>query len=280
MRKRYGGQDYHQTRIITDTVSGEKLTIEYDPTLRDTQVDPDVEAELLGIDRQIPGDRFQRTITWVWPDRTTMLIKKLSVPVRATPQDLLFLICLAVKIPELNYRYTIITPEDWHYARAIRVEFAYERPSFDVLRKVPDKVFKSDFDFSMPAFIETDGACAGNNNKESPGGWGAIIVNGNRICKKFGSKNDTSNNEMEYQAMLEALSLIPQPPKPNLRPLVVIESDSQTCIDALSKFRFRWANRHWRREDGQPVEDAEQIAEIGQRLDHMRFGFWKIKGHS
>jgi ribonuclease HI len=180
----------------------------------------------------------------------------------------------------LNYRYTIITPEDWHYARAIRVEFAYERPSFDVLREVPEKVFKSDFDFSMPAFIETDGACAGNNNKESPGGWGAIIVNGNRICKKFGSKNDTSNNEMEYQAMLEALSLIPQPPKPNLRPLVVIESDSQTCIDALSKFRFRWANRRWRREDGQPVENAEQIIEIGQRLDRMRVGFWKIKGHS
>jgi hypothetical protein len=112
LRKRYGGLDYHQTRIITDSVSGEKITVEYDPTLRDTQIDPDVEAELLGLDRNVSGDTFQRTITWVWPDRTTTLITKLSVPVRATPQDLLLRICIAVRITELNYRYTIITPED------------------------------------------------------------------------------------------------------------------------------------------------------------------------
>jgi hypothetical protein len=193
--------DYRQTRIITDEVSGEKITIEYDPTLRDTQIDPEVEAELLCLDKAIPGDTFQRTITWVWPDRTTTLITKLNVPVRATPQDLLLRICIAVKIPELNYRYTIITPEDWHYARAIRVEFAYERPSLSVLREVSEKIFKEDFDFSMPVFIETDGACAGNDNKQSPGGWGAIIVNGPRMLKRFGAKADTSNNEMEYTAI-------------------------------------------------------------------------------
>jgi hypothetical protein len=168
LRKRYGGLDYRQTRIVTDDVSGENITVEYDPTQRATQIDPEVEAELLGLDKVIPGDTFQRTITWVWPDGTTTLITKLNVPVRATPQDLLLRVCIAVKIPELNYRFTVITPEDWHYARAIRVEFSYERPYLDVFREVTEKIFKEDFDFSMPTFIETDGACAGNDSKHSP----------------------------------------------------------------------------------------------------------------
>jgi hypothetical protein len=175
LRKRYGGLDYRQTRIVNGVISGEKITITYDPTQRDTQVDPDVEAELTGADRDVPGDTFQRTITWVWPDQTTTIINRLSVPVRATPQDLLVRICAAVKIPELNYRFTIITPEDWHYARAIRVEFSYERPSLRVLREVSEKTFKENFDSSLPVFIETDGACAGNDNKQSPGGWGRLL---------------------------------------------------------------------------------------------------------
>jgi ribonuclease HI len=85
---------------------------------------------------------------------------------------------------------------------------------------------------------------------------------------------------MEYQAMLEALSLIPAPPKPELKPLVIIETDSQTCIDGLTKFRFRWATRHWKIENGQPVENAVLIQNVGRLLDQMRVGFWKIKGHN
>jgi ribonuclease HI len=189
-------------------------------------------------------------------------------------------ICTAIKIPELNYHFTFITPEDWHYARAIRVEFAYERPALGLLREVSEKMFKDDFDTTMPVFIETDGACAGNDNKQSPGGWGAIIVNGPRMCKKFGAKIDTSNNEMEYQAMLEALNLIPTPPDSPLKPLAIIETDSQMCIDGLTKYRARWAARWWRKEDGKPVENAALIQQVGARLDRMHVGFWKVKGHN
>jgi ribonuclease HI len=85
---------------------------------------------------------------------------------------------------------------------------------------------------------------------------------------------------MEYQAMSEALTLIAFPTKRSLRPLVVMESDSQMCIDGLTKFRFRWESRHWKKEDGQPVENAELIKEIGRRLDQLRVGFWKVKGHN
>jgi ribonuclease HI len=85
---------------------------------------------------------------------------------------------------------------------------------------------------------------------------------------------------MEYQAMLEALALVPTPPESPLKPLVIIETDSQQCIDGLSKYRARWAARNWRKEDGKPVENAHLIQQIGQRLDRMKVGFWKIKGHN
>jgi ribonuclease HI len=100
------------------------------------------------------------------------------------------------------------------------------------------------------------------------------------MCLRFGAKNDTSNNEMEYRAMLEALNLVPTPPESPLKPLVIIESDSQTCIDGLAKYRSRWAARGWRKEDGKPVENASLIQQVGQRIDKMKVGFWKVKGHN
>jgi hypothetical protein len=219
-RKRWGGSEYRQTRLVDDVVSGEKITAVYDPTQRITQIDPDVEAEVTGSDRVVPGDTFKRTVTWVWPDGTMTIINKLNIPVRATSQDLLYRICRALKTPELNHMFTIITPEDWKYARAIRVEFTYERPELSFLREVTEKQFGEDYDETLPVFIETDGACAGNADKQSPGGWSAIIVQGARMLKRFGSRADTSNNEMEYWAMLEALRFVSE------KAFVVMETDS------------------------------------------------------
>jgi ribonuclease HI len=281
LRKRYGGLDYKQTRLVEDVVSGEKIVMTYDPTQRITQVDPDIEAELTGADKIVPGDTFIRTITWVWPNGTTTIVQKFNLPVRATPQDIMVRLCAILKIPELRQEFTIITPENWRYAKAIRIEFAYHRPELPPLREVTEKVFREDYDTTCPIFIETDDACAGNDAKQSPGGWGAIIVNGPRMLKRFGAKADTSNNEMEYMAMLEALEFV-QTPTLNtpLKPLVVMETDSQQCIDGLSKYRKRWEAHHCKKPDGKPVENADLIERIGFRIDKMHVGFWKVKGHN
>jgi hypothetical protein len=219
-RKRWGGMDYRQKLLVDDIVTAEKITKVFDPTQRMTEVDPDVEAEVMAVGREVAGDTFKRTITWVWPNGGTTIIKKLLIPVRATPQDLLFRMSLAMKIQELDHRFTIITPEDWRHAKNIRVEFAYERPVLSTLREVTEKQFREDFVPLLPVFIETDGACAGNDEKRSPGGWGAAIVQGVRILKRWGAYPDTSNNEMEYMAIVEALQYVPD------GAYVVIESDS------------------------------------------------------
>jgi hypothetical protein len=45
-------------RLVDDKVSGEKVVLRYDPTLRMTQVDPDVESELLALDKNCPRRYF------------------------------------------------------------------------------------------------------------------------------------------------------------------------------------------------------------------------------
>jgi hypothetical protein len=124
-----------------------------------------------------------------------------------------------------------IIPEDWSYARVIAVTFQYERPELGNLTEVKPETFSSRFNMRFPVFVETDGACAGNQDKRSPGGWGAALVQGRMLCKRRGAKAATSNNEMEYQAMLSATELIPE------GAYVCIESDSQGCIDESTNVR-------------------------------------------
>ncbi|MDE2428660.1 MAG: ribonuclease HI, partial [Burkholderiales bacterium] len=50
--------------------------------------------------------------------------------------------------------------------------------------------------------IYTDGACKGN---PGVGGWGALLVAGNKEKELFGGEKDTTNNRMELMAVIQAL---------------------------------------------------------------------------
>jgi hypothetical protein len=79
---------------------------------------------------------------------------------------------------------------------------------------------------------------------------------------------------MEYRAMLEALQFTEK------NAFVVMETDSQGCLDGLTKYRLRWEKNRWRREDGNPVENAELIQQTCPMIDERHVGFWKVKGHN
>ena len=46
--------------------------------------------------------------------------------------------------------------------------------------------------------IYTDGACRGN---PGPGGWGALLIAGNRRKRLYGGEQETTNNRMELVAV-------------------------------------------------------------------------------
>ena len=55
--------------------------------------------------------------------------------------------------------------------------------------------------------IYTDGSCIGNPGN---GGWAAIIIKDEKKTRIKGSKKNTTNNQMELLAPIQALKKIPK----------------------------------------------------------------------
>ncbi|MFQ3230832.1 MAG: ribonuclease HI, partial [Reinekea sp.] len=53
--------------------------------------------------------------------------------------------------------------------------------------------------------LYTDGGCRGN---PGPGGWGAVLIWGDKKKKLYGSELDTTNNRMELLAAIEGLNAL------------------------------------------------------------------------
>ena len=53
--------------------------------------------------------------------------------------------------------------------------------------------------------IYTDGACSGN---PGPGGWGAILMSGDKEREMWGGEPLTTNNRMELMAAIQALEAL------------------------------------------------------------------------
>jgi ribonuclease HI len=89
--------------------------------------------------------------------------------------------------------------------------------------------------------IYTDGACSGN---PGPGGWAAIVVQGDEQLELKGSAEGTTNNRMEIIATMEGLAQTPENAE------VTIHSDSQYVVNTMTKNWKRNANRDlWQRLD-------------------------------
>ena len=54
--------------------------------------------------------------------------------------------------------------------------------------------------------IYTDGSCSGNGSKNNFGGYGVVVTINNKIIKQYSiGKKNTTNNEMELEAILYAI---------------------------------------------------------------------------
>jgi ribonuclease HI len=119
--------------------------------------------------------------------------------------------------------------------------------------------------------IWTDGACSGN---PGPGGWGAILVSGERRKELQGGEPDTTNNRMELMAAIMALEALKRPCG------VIMHVDSQYVRQGITGWIHGWKKNGWRTADKKPVKNAE----LWQRLDAARATHeidWRwVKGHA
>lgn len=123
--------------------------------------------------------------------------------------------------------------------------------------------------------IYTDGGCAGNQDTENFGGWGAILEYGDYQKESFGSEANTTNNRMELTAFAEALDMLK---KDNL-PIRVF-SDSSYLIRCMNeKWYENWKRNGWKNANKKPVENQDLWERIIQYIPKHDFDFYHVKGH-
>ena len=120
--------------------------------------------------------------------------------------------------------------------------------------------------------IYTDGACRGNPGK---GGWGAILVYGNREKELSGGERETTNNRMELMAAIAAMEALKEPCE------ITLTSDSKYLTDAINKgWLESWKNNGWRKADKSAVLNIELWQRIDSLLSRHKVTFVWVHGHA
>ncbi|MDN5327060.1 MAG: ribonuclease [Moorella sp. (in: firmicutes)] len=120
--------------------------------------------------------------------------------------------------------------------------------------------------------IYTDGACSGN---PGPGGWGAVLIYGDKRKELSGAEPSTTNQRMEITAAIAALRALKEPCR------VRLYSDSAYLVNAFRQgWLARWQRNGWLTVKKQPVENQDLWRELLQVASRHQVEWLKVKGHS
>jgi ribonuclease HI len=119
--------------------------------------------------------------------------------------------------------------------------------------------------------IFTDGSCRGN---PGPGGWGAVLLFGEREREIWGGGALTTNNRMEITAAIEALAALKRPCR------VELHTDSQYLRNGVTQWLSQWKARGWRTASKSPVKNEDLWRRLDEaRARHQVDWHW-VKGHA
>ena len=119
--------------------------------------------------------------------------------------------------------------------------------------------------------IYTDGSCLENPGN---GGWAAIIIDDEKKTQIKGSKKNTTNNQMELLAPIEALKKIPKGNK------VEIFTDSKYVKSGITEWIHNWKKNGWKTADKQPVKNKELWEELDLLANEFEISWNWVKAHS
>lgn len=119
--------------------------------------------------------------------------------------------------------------------------------------------------------IFTDGAAKGN---PGPGGYGAVLLLGDKVLELGAGKKLTTNNEMELRAVVEALKNLPQGITK-----VEIFTDSKYVVEGATGWTFGWLKNGWKTKTGGDVLHKELWQELISLLKLIKVEWHKVPGH-
>ena len=101
--------------------------------------------------------------------------------------------------------------------------------------------------------VFTDGSSVPN---PGPGGWGVVwVAGGEVVAQGHGSEEDTTNNRMELQALIEAYKALPEDAE------IAVHTDSRLCVDTITSWAPGWERKGWKKKGGE-IKNLEQVQEL------------------
>ena len=119
--------------------------------------------------------------------------------------------------------------------------------------------------------IYTDGSCLENPGN---GGWAAIIISEGKKTEIKGSKKNTTNNQMELLAPIEALKKIPKGSK------VQIFTDSKYVKSGITEWIYNWKKNGWKTANKKEVKNKKLWIELDLLANEFEISWNWVKGHS
>ena len=119
--------------------------------------------------------------------------------------------------------------------------------------------------------IYTDGSCLGNPGK---GGWAAIIFIDGKKIKIKGSKKNTTNNQMELLASIQALKKITASKK------IEIYTDSKYLKMGITEWINSWKKNSWKTSSKKKVKNIELWKELDNLVKNHKIKWFWIKAHA
>ena len=119
--------------------------------------------------------------------------------------------------------------------------------------------------------IYTDGSCLENPGN---GGWAAIIIDDGKKTQIKGTKKNTTNNQMELLAPIEALKKIPKGSK------IEIFTDSKYVKSGITEWIHNWKKNGWKTANKQPVKNKELWEKLDLLTNEFEISWNWVKAHS
>jgi ribonuclease HI len=119
--------------------------------------------------------------------------------------------------------------------------------------------------------IFTDGACSGNPGR---GGYGAILVAGDRRKEIKGGEAKTTNNRMELMAAIAALEALNRPCA------VELHTDSQYLRLGITQWLANWKRNGWRTAARQPVKNDDLWKRLDEAARRHQIDWRWVRGHA
>ena len=118
--------------------------------------------------------------------------------------------------------------------------------------------------------IFCDGSCSPN---PGPGAWAVIVVKNDMSVKECaGAEIMTTNNRMEFKAILEAIRMATKGD--------IVYTDSKLAQNTVTTWMQAWKKRGWKKANGKPPENLDLVQQIYEIYSPDTVAVQWVKAHA